>query len=44
MLREGDEVVEWGAIKWDATSALPLEVTTGLPKWQTLWELITSLA
>ena len=41
VLREGNDIVEWGSIKWDSTSASPLEVAIGLPKWQTLWELIT---
>ena len=41
VLREGEEVVEWGTVIWTSDSAKPLDVAVGQPKWQTFWELAT---
>ena len=38
---EGTEVMEWGFIAWDDTSANHLGVVPAIPKWQSFWELAT---
>ena len=44
VLREGEEVMEWGAITWSTDSVKPLDVAVGQSKWQTFWELATSFS
>ena len=43
VLYEGKEVTEWGFIEWTTDSAPHLGAVPALPKWQSFWELATSL-
>ena len=41
VLLENDDVVEWGATRWNETYVSHLGVASSIPKWQSFWELAT---